>query len=50
MAQTIGISGLGIMGSAMGANLARAGARLLGGCCGTSPAHIKAMVELLEGC
>ena len=25
----------------------RAGARLLGGCCGTSPAHIKAMVELL---
>jgi 5-methyltetrahydrofolate--homocysteine methyltransferase len=23
-----------------------AGARLLGGCCGTSPAHIKAMVEL----
>jgi len=26
---------------------AEAGARLLGGCCGTSPAHIKAMVELL---
>jgi 5-methyltetrahydrofolate--homocysteine methyltransferase len=26
---------------------ARAGARLLGGCCGTSPAHIRAMVELL---
>jgi 5-methyltetrahydrofolate--homocysteine methyltransferase len=25
----------------------RAGARLVGGCCGTSPAHIKAMVELL---
>ena len=24
-----------------------AGARLLGGCCGTSPAHIRAMVELL---
>lgn len=27
----------------------RAGARLLGGCCGTSPAHIRAMVQLLEG-
>jgi 5-methyltetrahydrofolate--homocysteine methyltransferase len=26
----------------------RAGARLLGGCCGTSPAHIRAMVELLS--
>ena len=26
----------------------RAGARLLGGCCGTSPAHILAMVELLS--
>lgn len=26
----------------------RAGARLLGGCCGTSPAHIRAMVELLK--
>jgi len=26
---------------------ARAGARLIGGCCGTSPAHIKAMVELV---
>ncbi len=25
----------------------QAGARLLGGCCGTSPAHIRAMVELL---
>lgn len=25
----------------------RAGARLLGGCCGTSPAHIRAIVELL---
>lgn len=25
----------------------RAGARLVGGCCGTSPAHIRAMVELL---
>ncbi len=25
-----------------------AGARLLGGCCGTSPAHIRAMVELLR--
>jgi 5-methyltetrahydrofolate--homocysteine methyltransferase len=25
----------------------RAGARLVGGCCGTSPVHIKAMVELL---
>ena len=30
MSQTIGISGLGIMGSAMGANLARAGFRVLG--------------------
>jgi 5-methyltetrahydrofolate--homocysteine methyltransferase len=26
----------------------RAGARLLGGCCGTSPVHIRAMVELLK--
>jgi 5-methyltetrahydrofolate--homocysteine methyltransferase len=26
---------------------ARAGARLVGGCCGTSPAHIQAMVELI---
>ena len=26
---------------------ARAGARLIGGCCGTSPAHIKAMVDLV---
>jgi 5-methyltetrahydrofolate--homocysteine methyltransferase len=26
---------------------AQAGARLLGGCCGTSPAHIRAMVDLL---
>jgi 5-methyltetrahydrofolate--homocysteine methyltransferase len=26
----------------------QAGARLLGGCCGTSPAHIRAMVELLR--
>jgi len=30
VAQTIGIAGLGIMGSAMGANLARAGFRVLG--------------------
>lgn len=30
MAQTVGISGLGIMGSAMAANLARAGFRVLG--------------------
>ena len=28
---------------------ARVGARLLGGCCGTSPAHIREMVELLGG-
>ncbi len=28
---------------------ARMGARLLGGCCGTSPAHIREMVELLGG-
>ncbi len=27
----------------------RAGARLVGGCCGTSPAHIKAMVESVGG-
>jgi 5-methyltetrahydrofolate--homocysteine methyltransferase len=27
----------------------RAGARLVGGCCGTSPAHIRAMVELIGG-
>lgn len=27
----------------------KAGARLVGGCCGTSPAHIKAMIELLGG-
>jgi 5-methyltetrahydrofolate--homocysteine methyltransferase len=26
---------------------ARAGARLVGGCCGTSPAHIQAMMELI---
>ncbi len=28
---------------------AEAGARLVGGCCGTSPAHIKAAVDLLSG-
>jgi 5-methyltetrahydrofolate--homocysteine methyltransferase len=28
---------------------AEAGARLVGGCCGTSPAHIKAAVDLLAG-
>jgi 5-methyltetrahydrofolate--homocysteine methyltransferase len=28
---------------------AQAGARLVGGCCGTSPAHIKAAVDLLAG-
>jgi 5-methyltetrahydrofolate--homocysteine methyltransferase len=27
---------------------ARAGARIIGGCCGTSPAHIAAMVELVS--
>jgi len=27
----------------------RAGARLVGGCCGTSPAHIRAMVDSLDG-
>ena len=26
----------------------QAGARFVGGCCGTSPAHIRAMVELLK--
>ena len=29
--------------------LAQAGARLLGGCCGTTPAHIAALKKLLEG-
>jgi 5-methyltetrahydrofolate--homocysteine methyltransferase len=29
------------------AECARAGARLVGGCCGTSPAHIQALVELI---
>jgi 5-methyltetrahydrofolate--homocysteine methyltransferase len=31
------------------AECVRAGARLVGGCCGTSPAHIGAMVEALRG-
>ncbi|UCF74109.1 MAG: homocysteine S-methyltransferase family protein, partial [Deltaproteobacteria bacterium] len=26
----------------------RAGARLIGGCCGTSPAHISALAEVLK--
>jgi 5-methyltetrahydrofolate--homocysteine methyltransferase len=28
---------------------ADAGARIIGGCCGTTPAHIKAMGDALQG-
>ena len=31
-----------------GVELARAGARLIGGCCGTTPAHVKALAEALR--
>jgi 5,10-methylenetetrahydrofolate reductase len=31
-----------------GVKLAEAGARLVGGCCGTTPAHVKALSEALE--
>ena len=31
-----------------GVELARAGARLVGGCCGTTPAHIKALTDALR--
>ncbi len=32
-----------------GVKLAEAGARLIGGCCGTTPAHVKALSEALRG-
>ncbi|MCC6484086.1 MAG: bifunctional homocysteine S-methyltransferase/methylenetetrahydrofolate reductase [Armatimonadetes bacterium] len=32
-----------------GRNLAEAGARIVGGCCGTTPAHIKAVADALRG-
>ena len=32
-----------------GVKLAEAGARLIGGCCGTTPAHVKALSEALQG-
>ncbi len=32
-----------------GVKLAEAGARLVGGCCGTTPAHIRALAEALRG-
>src|SRR5918992_2247524 len=32
-----------------GVRLAEAGARLIGGCCGTTPAHVHALVRALEG-
>jgi methionine synthase / methylenetetrahydrofolate reductase(NADPH) len=31
-----------------GVKLAQAGARLIGGCCGTTPAHVKALAEALK--
>lgn len=31
-----------------GVRLAQAGARLIGGCCGTTPAHVKALTEALK--
>ena len=34
--------------AAYGKELADAGARLIGGCCGTSPAHVKALTEALR--
>lgn len=33
----------------MGAEMAAAGAALLGGCCGTTPAHIRALAQALAG-
>lgn len=33
----------------MGREMARAGAALVGGCCGTTPAHIRALAEALAG-
>ncbi|HID95463.1 MAG TPA: methionine synthase [Candidatus Latescibacteria bacterium] len=30
--------------------LVRAGANLVGGCCGTTPAHIRAMIKAVRGC
>jgi len=35
--------------AARGRELAAAGGRLLGGCCGTGPEHIRALVQSLEG-
>ena len=35
--------------AAYGVKLAEAGARLIGGCCGTTPAHVHALAETLEG-
>jgi methionine synthase / methylenetetrahydrofolate reductase(NADPH) len=32
-----------------GVKLAEAGARLIGGCCGTTPAHVRALARSLEG-
>src|SRR3712207_5409263 len=32
-----------------GVKLAEAGARLIGGCCGTTPAHVRALSEALRG-
>ncbi len=34
--------------AAYGVKLAEAGARLLGGCCGTTPAHVRALSEVLR--
>src|SRR3712207_8831773 len=32
-----------------GVKLAEAGARLIGGCCGTTPDHVRALSQALEG-
>jgi 5-methyltetrahydrofolate--homocysteine methyltransferase len=34
--------------AALAPKLAAAGANIIGGCCGTTPAHIKAMKEALN--
>ena len=36
--------------AAVGVQLVAAGASILGGCCGTTPAHIKALHEAVAGC
>ena len=36
--------------AAVGVHLVEAGASILGGCCGTTPAHIKALHEAVAGC